>query len=254
MTRMSFKLEMDRPIIEGTHYISPGGYCLRFSTLNGVKEVQFDFLNSEYSIVDERYLDYTVYGLDTGSFKDSINLVSLLRNRNYEWGEFFVYTGEYDDAEINPVRAFDIVIEKGSSSYKMKDYVFSEAKNYFSPELFGVMKSIMVRAVKFCTSRQMLVKGGGLRFFENDGNVFLCTKMGNGYCYNPSDGSVTTTGFFGSKDSLMSVKGIIEAVLNDLTEKISFSVKSIVIPYGSVKGCYYKESTSEPGSYDIIFE
>lgn len=254
MIKMSFTLEMDRPIIRDKHYISPGGYSLRFSGLNGLKEVQFDFNDYEGTIRNEKYLDCIVWGLDTVSFRNSTELVSLLRNRSYDWGEFFVYTGESEDAVINPIKAFNICIEVGTVAYKMKDYVFSEAKTYLSAELFGVIKSVMARAVKFCSTRQMMVKGGGLRFFENGGNIFLCTKVGNGYCYDLSDGSISTTGFIGSRESLTVVKGIIRDILTNLTEQVHIPVKSIFIPTGQIKGAYYKESVAEPGSYDIVFE
>lgn len=254
MIRMSFTLEMDRPIEKGKHYVSPGGYCLRFNTPRGPREVNFDFLDFEGTIVKEKFLECNVYNLDVDSFEGSAELLSLLRNSNYDWVEFFVYTGEYEDPKIQPVRAFNILIEGETYRRKLKDYVFEDPKNYVSVEMFNSLKSILSKAVKFCVSRQMLVKGGGIRFFENAGCVYLCTKVGNGYCYDLDTDEVTSVGFVGSKDSLAAAKSIISGVLGALTTDISLSVKSIFIPYGPVKGCYYKESRTEPGSYNLIFE
>ena len=254
MVYMSFRLEMDRPIIRGTHYISPGGYRLRFWFGNGnSREIEFDFENFSGNIVDGKYLDCTVSSLDTYAFEESASLLHYLKNCNYDWLEFFVYTGENDEAEINPVKAFNIVIGDGSLVFSMKDYVFvDDMKHKLSDQQFDIIMNIMERPLKFCKSNQILSKGGEIRFYEQNGKIFLCSAAGYGYYYNVSRGNAGCIRCNGSVDA---AKGLMMDVVSKLTRLIPFPVKSISMPCNTViKSGYYVESTEEQGSYDIVLE
>jgi len=99
---MSMTLTMDRPIDKDKHYISPGGYEF---IVNG-QSVQFDFCDSIGYICyfNPCKIEFVVKNLDLDSFP---NAEILLRKENIEAisriEEFFVYTGETDEPEINVV-------------------------------------------------------------------------------------------------------------------------------------------------------
>ena len=255
MVSMSFRLEMDRPIIRGSHYISPGGYAIRFyGKGNTPRDVEFDFLDYEGTIINDRYLDCVVSGLDIYTFPNSKELINLLGAGKYEWTEFFVYTGEDSQPDINPVRVMNIRLYDGTREYALKDYVFPNVMVDLTVGQFNAVMNIMNKAVRFCTCRQMLVKGGGIRFYESDGKIYLCTKIGNGYCYDVDSDRVSTTGFYGSPSSMESVRKIMIDVVESLTSQIPFPVKSISIPFGQIKSGYCRQSVEEVGSYDIVLK
>lgn len=93
LTGMSFTLKMDRPIKREQHYISPGGYIL-----NGK---EFDFCRSQGCIDDrdKSKVHFYVDDIDE-SYSEDITPEDV----SGEFSEFFVYTGEYDEPEINAVR------------------------------------------------------------------------------------------------------------------------------------------------------
>ena len=93
LNEMSFDLIMDRDIDKDKYYISPGGY-----TLNGK---DFDFFTFEGNIDDDdrNMLHVDVYYFDDGEFEPIVK-----PDISGEFQEFFVYTGEYNDPEINPVK------------------------------------------------------------------------------------------------------------------------------------------------------
>ena len=107
---MTFEMDtiirFDRPIEKGKHYISPGGYEMVF---NG-KTIEFDFVEY-YGTIDEkdptlfhilqRYPDYDAFPDINKLTKEDLGLLENIK-------EFFVYTGEYDDSEINPVKIEDL--------------------------------------------------------------------------------------------------------------------------------------------------
>ena len=99
LTEMFFDLFMDREIDRDRHYVSPGGY-----ELNGK---QFDFMTFEGKIdeKDRKLLHVSVYGPDLVSYEQPVEKEDL----DGEFQEFFVYTGEYDEPEIRPVRIENLV-------------------------------------------------------------------------------------------------------------------------------------------------
>lgn len=250
---MSFRVEMDRPIIRGTHYISPGGYCLSFWLNGGVrKDVEFDFTESSGNIIGGKFVDFCVSGLDTEAFPESSRLTGYLRNYSNDWIDFFIYTGERSDAEINPVKVTNIVISDGSKDYHMKDFVFVDrGEHILSDKQFNIISNIMERPLKFCASHPLISKGGDIRFYESNGKIYLCSLTGVGYCYNTRSGNVGSIRCSGGVEA---AKGLIMDVVSKLIRQIPFPVKSISMPCKQFTGGYYRKSTEEEDAYDIILK
>ena len=252
---MTFTLVMDRPIVRGTHYISPGGYCLRFYGKDGsTKDLEFDFYHYEGNIENGNCLNCSVRGLDTSSFPESMSLISMLPSYKCTWVDFYVYTGESTEAVINPVKAINVCISDGSTQFKLPDYFFPGAKIDLTNRQLEIILQIMNKPIRFCLCRQMLVKGGGICFYENTGSVYLCTLKGNGYCYNMLYGAMSSIGFYGSQDSMNYVKNIIIEVLENLTERFPIPIKRIFVPYGKVSSGYLTANETELGTYDIVLK
>lgn len=252
---MTFTLVMDRPIVKGTHYISPGGYCLRFYGKDGsTKDLEFDFCNYEGNIEKGNRLNCSVRGLDTSSFPESMSLINMLSSYKCTWVDFYVYTGESSEAVINPVKAVNVCISEGSKQFKLPDYFFPGAKiNLTNSQLESILQ-IMNKPIRFCLCRQMLIKNGGICFYESAGSVYLCTLKGNGYCYNMRSGGMSSIGFYGSQDSLNYVKGIFIEVLENITARFPIPVKRIFVPYGKVTQGYLVANETELGTYDIVLK
>lgn len=109
LTDMQFQLKMDRKIDLNIHYLSPGGYEIEKDSIT----YNFDFCQSsgnvdanddtvivfEVSDFDEEYAKESGF---SGEFKDPKELLG------YCFKDFFVFTGEYNDAEINVVELLDL--------------------------------------------------------------------------------------------------------------------------------------------------
>lgn len=134
---MIFTLQMDREIDKDKHYISPGGY--EFKSSKNDESLQFDFctyagyvdVNDKTKILFEcEFLDDesfpSIYEKLTKSFCEDIT----------EIVEFYIYTGEDEDPELNLSKIIDIsllftdgtkvdikpeVIDKFNSSFKKGD-------------------------------------------------------------------------------------------------------------------------------------
>ncbi len=91
LTKMSMLLKMDREIIPQKHYISPGGY--------EVAGKQFDFLESEGVVCEDKPDEITYYlrYFDDTTYQRVVTPDDL----KIGFSEFFIFTGEYDDPEIN---------------------------------------------------------------------------------------------------------------------------------------------------------
>jgi len=102
---MSFTLKMDREIDKNKHYISPGGY-----ECNGKF---FDFNHYEGTILKDRpdcvRCDVTDYDGTLG--EDDTGTIVTPRDIKKGFEEFYVYTGEADEPEINPVEVTDFEFE-----------------------------------------------------------------------------------------------------------------------------------------------
>jgi len=109
---MEFTIKFDRNIDKNIHYISPGGY-----SVNGK---QFDFMDYEGSIDGDK-LHCTVHNFDKDLFEEAAedNYTSLsLSDFRKGFDEFFIYTGEYDDAEIIPKEILNLTVyfDNGTSN------------------------------------------------------------------------------------------------------------------------------------------
>lgn len=98
----------DRPITPG-HFISPGGYGMRF----GSKDVAFDFCDYYHGILteDSRVLYIEHRRLDTDSYPDAESVTAEDAIDLKEIGRFFIFTGEKEDPEIHPVKILRLSLE-----------------------------------------------------------------------------------------------------------------------------------------------
>ena len=94
-------IKFDRPIDKDRHVISPGGYEMTF---NNGETVRFDFKGCSGRIdpADNRVFKCEMSILDIEAFPDS-EFLKTFTGSVTAINEFFVYTGEVGDPEINPV-------------------------------------------------------------------------------------------------------------------------------------------------------
>ena len=117
--RMCADIKFNRPINAEKDYISPGGYEIK---TNG-KTVQFDFEDYEGSVSkeDARVLSSLQKNPDFASFDDLKSLTEDdLRNIS-EIVDFYVYTGEDDESDLEPVEIINVsfsVLSDASSEWK----------------------------------------------------------------------------------------------------------------------------------------
>lgn len=97
LTGMEMHIEFDRPYNNEEHYISPGGY-----ELNGK---QFDFFTTYgYTAEAGNIVEIEVEDPDLDAFPVPVTKQDVIEaNKNGKFDEFFIYTGESDEPEINPV-------------------------------------------------------------------------------------------------------------------------------------------------------
>ena len=129
--RMYISLLMDRPIDKEKHYISPGGYEFNF---NG-KNISFDFCMSSGTICkNPRMIEFELRELDLTTFPESEKLLnkSCLKNvRKIE--EFYIYTGEDNEQEINLERINYIHFDLDGEFFAVSDRVLED----FNLKLMG---------------------------------------------------------------------------------------------------------------------
>lgn len=101
--RMCIVLEMDRPIDTDEHYVSPGGY-----EINGKP---FDFCEFEGNVDKDNpcILDCYLREFDGTLGDEDEEIVITEKDIKKGFTEFYVYTGEYDDPEINVKEVKEIV-------------------------------------------------------------------------------------------------------------------------------------------------
>ncbi len=133
--RLYASIKFDRPIDKEKHYISPGGYTMTFRD----RTFRFDFegyegyideedksilhfkqINPDYDVFGES--DYEgVLGLNEITSDDLKNLTAI--------DEFFIYTGESDEAEINPVKFLEFAFEDFGTASEVRDDVIDYTDN-----------------------------------------------------------------------------------------------------------------------------
>lgn len=97
---MNYTLEMDRPVNFEKHYISPGSYELE----KDGRVCRIDFNGTEISKRSKKILNFHVKDFDEeyardNDFKNEFDDYKDIFNFHYT--EFFIFTGEYNDEEIN---------------------------------------------------------------------------------------------------------------------------------------------------------
>lgn len=112
--RMIFDLRFDREIDLEKHYISPGGFCF----VAAGKEFKFDFKESVKEVSDEdlRVLHCEMRYLDKTAFPDSSGFGAVC-DQIEELKDFYVFTGEFNEPEIHPVKILNLTFysdEKGA--------------------------------------------------------------------------------------------------------------------------------------------
>lgn len=122
LTEMEFDLVMDREI-EKKHYISPGGY-----ELNG-KPYDFFTYSGKIDTDDRKRLHVNVYDPDLDSFEVPVFKSDL----EGEFSEFFIYTGEYDDPEIMPVKVENLMFYWSDHTETKADERLLESANAVLP-------------------------------------------------------------------------------------------------------------------------
>lgn len=105
---MYARIKFDRNIDPEKHYITPGGYEV---VLEDGALVQFDFMDYEANIDpdDRTVLHCYMRNLDTVSFPGADKLLKgdcVIK----KFEDFYIYTGEDDEEEINPVELIDVSI------------------------------------------------------------------------------------------------------------------------------------------------
>lgn len=126
VTRMRMDILFDREIEREKHYISPGGY--EIANING-DVLQFDFEDFVGNIDrgNKKVLHVEQRNLDLAAFPEAMRLEQFLCNFGY-LSDLYVYTGEHDEPEINPVKAYNIVFSEnhGDEWIISGEYVFTE--------------------------------------------------------------------------------------------------------------------------------
>lgn len=109
ITRMYADILFDREIDEDKHYISPGGYEVRDKNGN---TLQFDFEDCCSWVDDENpcLLHILQRNLDLATFPEAKDLSFFLENLD-KFTDFYIYTGEYDEPEIKPLKIINVMFE-----------------------------------------------------------------------------------------------------------------------------------------------
>lgn len=109
--RMYATVEFDRPINPNLHFVSPGGYEAKFS--NG-KTLQFDFEEYEGGVVNNHptLLEFVHKNPDFTTFPNIQDFTSEDFQLYFDgFEEFYLYTGEYNDLELVPLRVTECYLE-----------------------------------------------------------------------------------------------------------------------------------------------
>lgn len=107
--RMLFTAEFDRAVDSEKHYLSPGGYEV---TVKDHDNIPFDFVYHVGSVnnKNDHLVDFAVNCLDDAYETDKEYLENHILDIT-GFTEFFIFTGEYDDPEINFVGIKNLTIE-----------------------------------------------------------------------------------------------------------------------------------------------
>lgn len=127
--KMYAEIVFDRDIDFEKHYISPGGYTMTFAKSG---KVSFDFLLSEKGVDtnNKRLLRCWFSEEDeTGFPEDCPKLRAAITNGEsvVSVDEFFVYCGDDENEEINPVAVKAVVLSCGTKNVGVSQKVLKKA-------------------------------------------------------------------------------------------------------------------------------
>lgn len=107
VSAISFDLYMDRPVNEEIHYVVPGGYA--------VNHKQFDFETTNGLVIDEQDPKIIHFeGWDVCDVDGGIPTKGDVLSGN--WGDFYIFTGEAEDAPIYAERVENVIVEFDNGS------------------------------------------------------------------------------------------------------------------------------------------
>lgn len=122
--RMAAKVKFNREIRD-TDYVSPGSYEVVFQGADGVKGFQFDFHESEgyRDLKNAAILQFICKDLDEQTFEDLKDAASEDLGSIKEIREFYVYTGEPEDAgsDLAPVELLSFELEIREEGNAIRD-------------------------------------------------------------------------------------------------------------------------------------
>lgn len=118
-------IQMDREIDPNLHYISIGGFELHFK--NGAN-IAFDFNSSAAQIQnDPSFIRFECDDLDFDSFPEAELLGWMLENSEVKKiEEFYVYTGETGEPEINPKRIESVSFAFDGKTTEIPEYLLKQ--------------------------------------------------------------------------------------------------------------------------------
>lgn len=99
---MKYTLHMDRTFLPEEHYVVPGRFVLEASD----EEIFFDFCETSKNC-DGNNVTYKHVSLEINEFPEASKLtVEIMENCKFK--EFFIYTGDSNDAEINILKVSNL--------------------------------------------------------------------------------------------------------------------------------------------------
>lgn len=112
--KMYTAIKFDRAIDPLKHYISIGGFEMEF---NNDVTVPFDFEESwaRVDVDDPTVLHVTMRALDVDCFPEA-QTIHTLTGSITNIVEFYIYTGEEDDPEINPVEILHLSLVRNDDT------------------------------------------------------------------------------------------------------------------------------------------
>lgn len=104
--KLEITIKFDREIVPDKYYISPGSCEMTFN--NGIT-TRFDFMDTVGAICeyDTTQALFECYNLDLESFPES-EFLGTFNGSVTKINEVFIYTGDDEDPEINPVEVVEM--------------------------------------------------------------------------------------------------------------------------------------------------
>lgn len=120
-------IRFNRQVNPDKDFVSPGGYEM---VIDG-KSVRFDFTNYEGNVdkSDSSIVHMEATWLDTETFPESAKITKKMMKNITKISEFFVYTGEADETDLQPVELLAVTLydDKGNP-YNIPQFVLRKAE------------------------------------------------------------------------------------------------------------------------------